>query len=123
MLHHALRVSPSTLAGPVDDLADEVTAYLAPRVKQLGAEVVDDAYQSVVARFIQDKDMLAEQIAEAARPKVKALVAELMADPELQTTIGAAKDELKAGFVKSIIATSVLSALGATLGVWLVMRK
>ena len=121
MLHHALRVS--TLAGPVDDLADEVTAYLTPRIKQLGSEVVDDAYQTVVARFIQDKDMLAEQVVEAARPKVKALVAELVADPELQATIGAAKEELKAGFVKSIIATSVLAALGATFGVWLVMRK
>ena len=121
------RQEVSTLSGPVDDLADEVASSISaavyPYIQDMGRKLVDQSYDQVVARFEQDKDRLADQVVEAAKPKVRALVAELVADPELAAKVGAAKEELRQGFIQSVILTSILSATGATLGVWLVMRK
>lgn len=115
----------STLAGPVDDLADEVTGVIGPYIRDLGNQVVDAGYDRVRSRFSADKDALADEVVEAARPRVQALVQELLADPELATKVGAAKAELEAAFKKSIMWTAILSSIGATVGVvaWMELRK
>ena len=54
---------------------------------------------------------------------VNQIVSEALLNPDLVAQGYAIREEAKDGLTKVVIATAVLSALGATLGTWLVMRS
>lgn len=55
------------------ELADEVASALRPLLTPLARDAADTAYDQATARFSADKERLADELVETARPKVQQL--------------------------------------------------
>jgi hypothetical protein len=122
---------PASLAGPVDDLVDEIKQ--SDTWKGMWADAADKAYNQILTRFESDKQRLSDEIVSTAAPGLKQLAMEtvtsvepalkqdfieLFDDAQTQARIGQTQDEIRNSFIQ----VAAVGAITTILGTWLLVR-
>jgi hypothetical protein len=103
---------PGPAPGSLGGFTDDIEAQLQSKATGFAQTMANEAYDQVKHRFEQDKDQLATEVVDAAKPKVLAAVQEILSDANTQQRIG----EAKASFRNTlIVVVGVATVAGSAL--------